>query len=116
MTKEEALKTYFGYDHFRGGQESVIDALLDRRDTMGLAAFFTALETGKVKREELQELLEHAWELTAQSLLAASGCGGRNFCPHLSRQQLSAAADLLKEFSAQLRFNLGVGHATRAAH
>ena len=28
MTKEEALKTYFGYDDFRGGQESIIDALL----------------------------------------------------------------------------------------
>ncbi|WP_298018486.1 DNA helicase RecQ [uncultured Dysosmobacter sp.] len=28
MTKEEALKTYFGYDAFRGGQEAVIDALL----------------------------------------------------------------------------------------
>ena len=28
MTKEEALKTYFGYDAFRGGQEPVIDALL----------------------------------------------------------------------------------------
>ena len=27
MTKEEALKTYFGYDAFRGGQEAVIDAL-----------------------------------------------------------------------------------------
>ena len=97
-----------------GGQAEALCALLDRRDTMGLAAFFTALETGKVKREELQELLEHAWELTAQSLLAASGCGGRNFCPHLSRQQLSAAADLLKEFSGQLRFNLGVGHVTGA--
>ena len=34
MTKEEALKTYFGYDAFRGGQEPVIDALLSGRDAM----------------------------------------------------------------------------------
>lgn len=85
-------------------------ALLDRRDTLGLAAFFTDLETRKISREELQSLLEHTWELVGQSLLAASGCGGRNLCPHLSRRQLSAAADVLRDAAAQLRFNLGVGH------
>ena len=36
MTKEEALKTYFGYDAFRGGQEEVIDALLSGRDVMAV--------------------------------------------------------------------------------
>ncbi len=36
MTKEEALKTYFGYDTFRGGQEAVIDALLSGRDVMAV--------------------------------------------------------------------------------
>ena len=36
ITKEEALKTYFGYDAFRGGQEPVIDALLSGRDAMGI--------------------------------------------------------------------------------
>ena len=36
MTKEEALKTYFGYDAFRGGQEPVIDALLDGRDALAI--------------------------------------------------------------------------------
>ena len=36
MTKEEALKTYFGYDAFRGGQEAVIDALLSGRDVMAV--------------------------------------------------------------------------------
>ena len=36
MTKEEALKTYYGYDAFRGGQEAVIDALLDRRDALAI--------------------------------------------------------------------------------
>lgn len=36
MTKEEALKTYFGYDAFRGGQEAVIDALLAGRDALAI--------------------------------------------------------------------------------
>ena len=88
--------------------------LLDRRDNLGLAAFFTGLEAGKVSREDLQTLLEHAWELAGQSLLAAAGCGGRNLCPHLRRQEISAAADILKESAGQLRFNLGVGHVTGA--
>ncbi len=36
MTKEEALKTYFGYDAFRGGQETVIDALLRGQDALAI--------------------------------------------------------------------------------
>lgn len=36
MTKEEALKAYFGYDAFRGGQSAVIDALLSRRDALAI--------------------------------------------------------------------------------
>ena len=36
MTKEQVLKTYYGYDTFRGGQESVIDALLSGRDAVAI--------------------------------------------------------------------------------
>lgn len=36
MTKEEALKTYYGYDSFRGGQEQVINALLSGRDALAI--------------------------------------------------------------------------------
>ena len=32
MTKQELLKTHFGYDTFREGQEAVIDALLAGKD------------------------------------------------------------------------------------
>lgn len=34
--KYEVLKTYFGYDSFRAGQESLIDALLERKDVFGI--------------------------------------------------------------------------------
>ena len=36
MTKEEALRTYFGYDAFRGGQAAAIDALLSGRDVVAV--------------------------------------------------------------------------------
>ena len=36
MTKEEALKTYYGYDAFREGQEHVVDALLSGRDALAI--------------------------------------------------------------------------------
>lgn len=36
MTKQQILKTYFGHDTFRLGQESVIDSLLSGRDVMAV--------------------------------------------------------------------------------
>ena len=36
MTKHDALKTYFGYDSFRPGQEPVIDALLAGQDVLNI--------------------------------------------------------------------------------
>ncbi len=34
MTKHEALKTYYGHDSFREGQEEIIDSILSGRDVM----------------------------------------------------------------------------------
>lgn len=36
MTKEEILKKYFGYDTFREGQETLIDSILEGKDTFGI--------------------------------------------------------------------------------
>ena len=36
MTKQEALKKYFGYDSFRSGQEVLVDGILEGRDTLGI--------------------------------------------------------------------------------
>lgn len=36
MNKHHALKTYFGYDAFQEGQETLIDAILDGRDVLGV--------------------------------------------------------------------------------
>ena len=36
MNKYEVLKKYFGYDSFRPGQETMIDAILEGRDALGI--------------------------------------------------------------------------------
>lgn len=36
MEKYEVLRKYFGYESFREGQEELIDAILDRRDVLGI--------------------------------------------------------------------------------
>lgn len=36
MTKEELLKTYFGYDSFREGQELLINSILEGKDVLGI--------------------------------------------------------------------------------
>lgn len=36
MQKQEILKTYFGYTHFRPGQELLIDSILAGRDVLGI--------------------------------------------------------------------------------
>ncbi len=36
MTAKETLKTYFGYDSFRSGQESIIEAIMAGRDSLAI--------------------------------------------------------------------------------
>ena len=36
MDKYEILKKYFGYDSFRGAQETLIDSILEGRDVLGI--------------------------------------------------------------------------------
>lgn len=34
--KYEVLKQFFGYSSFRNGQEELVDALLEKRDVLGI--------------------------------------------------------------------------------
>ena len=36
MDAKEILKVYFGYDSFRDGQESIINAILESRDVLAI--------------------------------------------------------------------------------
>ena len=85
--------------------------LLEAGSVPALAAFFTGLETGKVKREELQAVLEDGRRLLTAALLYRSGCGGSpGPGSGLTRRQLNRGADILDEAVRQLRFNLNTGH------
>ena len=93
--------------------------LLLKKDKLSLIPFFTSLESGKCKREDLQAMLEQGYQLLASALLAACGCGSgdalsRELASRFSKKQLNAAADLMQTYSRQLRFNLNVGHVTGA--
>ena len=44
MTAKETLKTYFGYDSFREGQEDIITSILEGRDALAI------MPTGAGKR------------------------------------------------------------------
>ena len=50
MTKQELLKTHFGYDTFREGQEAVIDALLAGKDVLAVmpTGVFTPSESVQI--------------------------------------------------------------------
>ena len=85
--------------------------LLEAGSVPALAAFFSGLEAGKIKREELQAVLEDGRRLLAEALLCRSGCGGSpGPGARLTRQQLNRGVDILGEAAAQLRFNLNPGH------
>ena len=102
-----------------GEQAAVLCRLLSRRDHLGLSAFFTGLETGKCKREELQEILEQSRRLLTDALLVCYGCAAAEglrgeLSRTLTAAQLNTAAAMLHGFCRQLRFNLNVGHVTGA--
>lgn len=84
-----------------------------------LTAFCADLESGKIGREELQQLLSAARDLVCRALAASCGLSGEDLlcdqmARRLSRQRLSATADILEHFARQCSYNVGVGHLTGA--
>jgi hypothetical protein len=93
--------------------------LLLKKDKLAVIAFFTSLETEKCKREDLLIMLDQSYAQLTRALLLAAGCAvtdplSRDLAAALTKRQLNAAADLMKTYSQQLRFNLNVGHVTGA--
>ncbi len=93
--------------------------LLIKKDPLAVIAYFTSLESGKCKREDLLAILEQSYEQLGRAMLTAAGCIAgeglsRDLSAALTKRQLNAAADLMKTYSQQLRFHLNVGHVTGA--
>ena len=75
------------------------------------------LENKRLKREQLQQLLEAGWRAAAEALLAAYGKpdpadipGAEELHRGLTVRQLRGLTELMKRYCLECRYNVGVGH------
>ena len=82
-----------------------------------VSQYLVGLENKRLKREQLQQLLENAWRASAEALLAAYGKpdpadipGAEELRRGLTVRQLQGMTDLMKQYCLECRYNVGVGH------
>jgi len=90
-------------------------ALIARGDPLPLTAHLTALENRRIKREQLAALLEGAWQISSEALLArygkpAAGESALLLARSLDCRQLSALNALLRRYCGECQYNVGAGH------
>lgn len=92
--------------------------VLAQGETLPAAQWLVSLENRRIKREQLQELLQDAWLLTAQALLLQAGKPKDGTLPEeaellsrsLSSRRLEGLSALLRQYSAECAYNVGAGH------
>ena len=92
--------------------------VLAQGKTLPAAQWLVSLENRRIKREQLQELLQDAWLLTAQALLLQAGKPEDGTLPEeaellsrsLSSRRLEGLSALLRQYSAECTYNVGAGH------
>ena len=81
--------------------------------------FLVSLENGRIKREQLQTLLEDAWRVAAQALLlrcgkaplpGPAGDTAAALSRALPRAALQKLTDCLHHYASECRYNVGPGH------
>lgn len=81
--------------------------------------YLVGLEAKKLKREQLQTLLQTAWRVCAEALLLQSGKpepdpslaeGAALMSRSLDRRRLAALTELLHRYALECQYNVGVGH------
>ena len=101
------------------GEEENAAALcrvLARRDPLALAACLTGMENRRMKRESLLAMVEGAWQIASDALLAKcgkpGGCGetARTLCRAFDRRRLQDLTDLLRRYAGECQYNVGAGH------
>ena len=82
-----------------------------------MSQYLVGLENKRLKREQLQQLLENAWRASAEALLAACGKpdpadipGAEELRRGLTVRQLQGMTGLMKQYCLECRYNVGVGH------
>lgn len=91
--------------------------VLAQGKTLPAAQWLVSLENRRIKREQLQELLQDAWLLTAQALLLQAGKPKDGTLPEeaellsrsLSSRRLEGLSALLRQYSAECAYNVGAG-------
>ena len=92
--------------------------VLAQGKTLPAAQWLVSLENRRIKREQLQELLQDAWLLTAQALLLQAGKPKDGTLPEeaellsrsLSSRRLEGLSALLRHYSPECADNVGAGH------
>ncbi len=86
-------------------------------DRQALMQHIVALENRKLRREDLQALLQGAWEICAEALLQRAGKPAQSSyraeisaLRSLSDHQLQKWIDLLAQYAGECNYNVGVGH------
>lgn len=80
----------------------------------GLLRHLVSLESGKLKREELLEMVDGAWYLTAEALLIKSGKHSQQETAQLLARQfstkvLNALNGIFDRYRSECRYNVNVG-------
>ena len=89
--------------------------VLAQGKTLPAAQWLVSLENRRIKREQLQELLQDAWLLTAQALLLQAGKPKDGTLPEeaellsrsLSSRRLEGLSALLRQYSAECAYKVG---------
>ena len=86
-------------------------------DALALAGHIVALENRKLKRQDLQALLQGAWEVCAEALLQRAGKPAQSSdrpefsaLRSLSDYRLQRITRLLAQYAGECNYNVGVGH------
>ena len=87
------------------------------KSTSALMQHITAWENRKLKREELQALLQGAWEIAAETLLQRSGKSAQSEYQEgiaalhtLTTRQVHELTELLAQYAKECNYNVGAGH------
>ena len=91
--------------------------VLGTKDPQALLQHTVALENRKLKREDLQALLQGAWEICAEALLQRGGKPAQDAyrtavlaLQSLDDRRLQKITELLAQYAGECNYNVGVGH------